>query len=159
MGIIRTVITGVVGVGIVSAGAWALDETTRNDQGAIVESGDLGVFDFKVGDCLIDLPSGGSVGKATGVPCSDPHQFEVYAETFLGDEVETLPKDISDQASEFCSPEFEKFVGLDYDNSVLMFTTLYPTQESWDGGDKEISCLIAAEEDKLTTGTLGGANR
>ena len=42
MSIVRNIITGVVGVGIVSAGAWTLDETTRNDHSQLeLETGGI----------------------------------------------------------------------------------------------------------------------
>ncbi len=145
MSIIRNVITGIVGVGIVSAGAWALDTTTRDEAGIIVESGDLGVFNFSVGDCLTDFPAGGSIDKATGTPCTEPHEYEVYAETYLADESETVPADIREQASDFCLSSYKSFVGLAYDDSTLAVTNLYPTADSWVGGDKELTCLISLE--------------
>jgi hypothetical protein len=159
MSIIRNVITGVVGVGIVSAGAWALDETTRNDQGAIVESGELGVFSFVVGDCITGLGAAGEVESATGVPCTDPHEFEVYSETFLTDSSETLPTDIEAKADEYCYGQFSSFVGLDYESSKLDFTYIYPTEESWAGGDKEITCMITAENQATISESLKNAQR
>ena len=44
MSMIRYIITGVAGVGIVSAGALAYDQTTRDDNGSIIQEGELGVF-------------------------------------------------------------------------------------------------------------------
>ena len=159
MSIIRNVITGVVGVGIVSAGAWALDNTTRDDQGAIVQSGELGVFNFAVGDCITDVIPGDTLDKATGVPCSEGHEYEVYAETFLSDSSETVPADIDKQADEFCYSKFQAFVGLDYESSKLNLMSLYPSPESWQGGDKELTCLITAENEATITGSLKNAQR
>lgn len=158
MSIIRNIITGVVGVGIVSAGAWALDNTTRDDTGVIVEAGDLGVFNFAVGDCLTDFPTGGSIDKATGTPCTQPHEYEVYAETYLADESETVPADVSEQTSEFCLSKFEGFVGLSYDASTLEFTSLYPTPDSWAGGDKELTCLITLKDQETLSYSLKNSN-
>ena len=47
MSMITRFIIGVAGVGIVSAGAFALDMTTRDENGAIIQEGELGVFSFK----------------------------------------------------------------------------------------------------------------
>lgn len=159
MSVLRNIITGVVGVGIVSAGAWALDNTTRDDKGAIVEAGDLGVFNFVVGDCITDLPKGETIEKATGVPCSQKHEYEVYKETFVEDESEEMPSDLGDQADQFCYDEFEKFVGEPYDTSTLEFFSLSPSPESWKAGDKELTCLISEADAATTTGTLANAKR
>jgi hypothetical protein len=145
MSIVRNIITGVVGVGIVSAGAWALDNTTRDENGVIVEQGDLGVFNFEVGDCITGMPEGSSIEKATGTPCTQPHEYEVYAETYLADESEEVPADIVSQGEEFCLSRFEPFVGLAYDQSKLGYSVLYPTAETWAKGDKEFTCLVGAD--------------
>lgn len=159
MSIVRNIISGVVGVGIISAGAWALDNTKRDDNGSIVEAGELGVFNFKVGDCITDLPDSGEIYKATGVPCGDPHEYEVYAETFLESEDEEVPSNMSDQAQRFCYGEFTTFVGLTYEESTLELMSLYPSSDSWKGGDKEISCLISEASAATITASLKNAQR
>ncbi|WP_394250294.1 hypothetical protein [Arthrobacter pityocampae] len=64
------------------------------------------------------------------------------------------------EADEFCTAEFEDFVGLDYDESELLYTSLYPSNESWTWkNDREILCLITAADEAPTTGTLAGVMR
>jgi hypothetical protein len=154
MGILRSVITGVVGVGIISAGAWALDNTKRDESGTIVQAGELGVFNFKVGDCITGMPAGSSIDKATGTPCKGSHEQEVYAETYLADESETAPADLKSQADQFCLSMFEQFVGLSYDESALEIVTIYPTPDSWKAGDKEFTCLVSLKGQETLTESL-----
>lgn len=142
MSMIRYIITGVAGVGIVSAGALAYDQTTRDDNGSIIQEGELGVFSFKIGDCIKDVKEGDSLDQATGVPCSEAHQMEVYAETFIEDSSETLPATFDKNGDEYCFAEFSRFVGISYENSKLDFTYLTPSEDSWKEGDREITCLI-----------------
>jgi hypothetical protein len=160
MSMISRFITGVAGVGIVSAEAFALDMTTRDETGAIIQEGELGVFSFKIGDCVNGIPEGDEfvLDKATGVPCSQPHQIEVYAENFTEDSSETMPESFSRDGDEYCYTEFNRFVGLSYDESKLDYIVLQPTQESWDNGDREISCLIIDPEGDVT-GSLQGTQR
>jgi hypothetical protein len=158
MSMISRVITGVAGIGIVSAGAYAFDETTRNDQGSIVQEGALGVFSFEIGDCINDLDQGDLIEKAKGVPCAQPHGMEVYAETFIEDSSEELPANFSDNADEYCYSQFSRFVGLDYDSSKLDATYLIPSAESWKEGDREITCLIFDPAGDVT-GSLQGSQR
>jgi len=139
---IRYIITGVAGVGIVSAGALAFDQTTRDNNGSIIKEGELGVFSFKVGDCLTDVKEGSSLDQALGVPCSQTHQMEVYAETFIEDGSETLPAGFDKKGDEYCYAEFPKFVGISYEESKLDFTYLVPSEDSWKEGDREVTCLI-----------------
>jgi len=139
---LRYIITGVAGVGIVSAGAYAYDQTTRDDNGSIVKEGELGVFSFKIGDCIKDVKEGTSLGQATGVPCSQSHQMEVYAETFIDSSSETRPTDFDKQGEDYCYGEFSRFTGISYENSKLEFQYLTPSDDSWKEGDREITCLI-----------------
>jgi hypothetical protein len=160
MSMLTRFITGVAGVGIVSAGAFALDMTTRDETGAIIQEGELGVFSFKIGDCINGIPEGDEfvLEKATGVPCSQPHQIEVYAETFIQDSSETIPDNFISDGDEYCYSEFNRFVGLDYEESKLNYIVLHPTPESWTNGDREITCLITDPAGDVT-GTLQASQR
>jgi len=77
-------IAGVAGLGVAAfAGTTALeDNTTRNDDGAITESGGLGAFQMRVGDCFNHAPAEDDefVASVEGVPCNTPHDNEVFAE-------------------------------------------------------------------------------
>jgi hypothetical protein len=158
MSMIRYIITGVAGVGIVSAGALAYDQTTRDDNGSIIKEGELGVFSFKIGDCIKDVKEGASLDQATGVPCSESHQMEVYAETFIEDSSEARPTDFDKQGDEYCYQEFTRFVGISYEDSKLDFTYLTPSDDSWKEGDREITCLIK-DPAGAVEGSLEGSQR
>jgi hypothetical protein len=151
MSTIRNTIVGVLGIGIVSAGAFAFDNTTRNESGEIVESGELGVFSLEVGDCLNGLDwTQETVSSGLGVPCSEQHNYEVFYETFY--EGMTL-SEIQRASSEACEANFESYVGSPYEASSLYFTALTPTQESYEAGDREVTCLLHNEAETLVTGT------
>ena len=81
----KDVIKNVVGWGAVAGvavfgGVSAFgDDTTRNDQNEIIESGGLGAFAIEVGDCL-NLPSElNEVESVEGIPCSQAHSAQAYA--------------------------------------------------------------------------------
>lgn len=124
------------------------DDTTRNDQNEIVESGGLGAFAIEVGDCL-NLPSDlNEVQSVEGVPCSQAHSAQAYAlfdlvgfgEAFPGSEA------FDEQAAQGCYERFKSFVGVPYEESELYFTTFEPTEESWRQlDDREIVCLLIPE--------------
>ena len=99
------------------------------------------------------------VSEIPVVPCSDPHDYEVYHEVempagdFPGDEA------ITTQAEADCTAQFATFIGLPYDQSSLYFSYLTPTQQSWDdAGDRLIQCIVT-DQATQTTGTLAGAAR
>lgn len=132
-------------------------EVRDSTTGAVVEAGTTDVFQIKVGDCIIDS-AGDTVSEVENVPCSEPHDYEVYFHGTLT--VDTLPSDINEVyalGDEICAPEFEKFVGIPYTESELGFSHFTPTDGSWADGDRAVDCLIYG--DGLVTGSLAGAQR
>jgi hypothetical protein len=149
--LLRKIVGGAAVAGIaVFGGVTAFgDDTTRNDQNEIIESGGLGAFAIAVGDCL-NLPSEFSeVQSVEGVPCSQAHNaqaFAVFDLTGFGDEFPGSAA-FDQQASMGCYDRFESFVGVPYEDSELYFLSLEPTQESWAQlGDREIVCLLVLPE-------------
>jgi hypothetical protein len=140
------------------------DETpapTQAQETAAPGAGEVDVLDLRVGDCLADSPTGGEevIFTVETVPCSEPHSGEIYAVVtlpegdFPGDEA------VVAQAEESCTAEFESFVGLPYEESVLYFTYLHPSDEqSWIAGNHLVTCSVFDPAGD-TTGTLADANR
>ncbi|MCF8552695.1 MAG: septum formation family protein [Candidatus Planktophila sp.] len=131
------------------AGISAIDNTTRNETGQIVESGDLGAFVTKVGDCIYDLPQGsGTVDILKGVPCSEPHHWQVihkensklteYSQSALENETEQ----ICDAASESLAYSLDDLKLFEYQNVSEEY--FLPTSESWENEDRVIDCLIGS---------------
>ena len=152
------VIKNVVGWGAVAgvavfAGVSALgDDTTRNDQNEIIESGGLGAFAIEVGDCL-NLPSedfeiGEEMTSVEGMPCSQAHNAQAYALFDLTGFSDAFPgaAAFAEQSGTGCLDRFESFVGVPYEQSELYFMTLQPTREGWvQMDDREITCLLVPE--------------
>ena len=70
---IRRLVGGAAVAGIAIFGGAGVfdDDTTRNDQGDIVESGGVGVLSIQKGDCL-QIPDEDTVVSLEGVPCDTP---------------------------------------------------------------------------------------
>ncbi len=135
------------------------NDADRDESGSIVSGGEIGVFAMRTGDCFDDPQEIIDAGSATaefqdvaGVPCSEPHDNEVYAvfdvsfDRFPGEGV------ISGAAEEGCLGRFESFVGRSYDSSILDIFPIYPTDDSWSRlNDREVICAVYhMEGDKLT---------
>jgi len=120
----------------------------------ISEAGDADVFTLSVGDCFNDQDAT-EISSVTAIPCGDAHDYEAYFAFDLED-ADTYPGDtaITDAAEAGCGPEFVTFVGKAYEESVLDYNYLTPTEGSWDTGDREILCLVFGAE--KTTGSLKG---
>lgn len=136
------------------------EEPERDPSGQVTESQDAAdVFTIKVGDCIGSFEDGSEVAELPVVPCSDPHDQEVYA-SFMVPEADAFPGTdaVNSQAETDCAAEFETFVGVPYEESALYVQFLTPTEESWGQGDREILCTIYDPEGQ-TTGSLQDAGR
>lgn len=121
-------------------------------------TGEDDVFSVEVGDCLNDADVSGEVQTVPIVDCAEPHDSEAYHSHLLPDGDYPGEQAISDAASDACLDEFETFVGLHYDDSMLDATYYSPTTESWANGDREILCIVYDPAGQMT-GSLAGAQR
>ncbi len=151
---LRSALAMVAAVAIIGCAPERDDET-----GELAESGDVGVFDLKVGDCLADFQDATELSRIQASPCSEPHSDEIYAEGAIPD-ADTFPgsEAIEATAQDICLAEYEGFVGLAYDDSVLDIGYLTPTEDSWANGDREVLCTIFDPLEEVT-GSLRGAER
>ena len=125
--------------------------------------GESDVFSLEVGTCYNDYGDETEIATVPIVDCAKLHDNEIYARSDIaGDE---FPGDtaVQEEADTVCYDAFEEFVGLSYDDSkTLYYSTLYPTTESWDEGDREILCGITKYDEEgidivQVTGTLEGS--
>jgi hypothetical protein len=152
------------GIGIVvAAGAYLFNtamQADRDDSGAIVGEGSLDAFQMQVGDCFNDgavfAEEGAEVDSVPAVPCSTPHDNEVYAVFDVS--AASFPGDgMAEMAHDACMERFVSFVGRDYESSSLDIATLYPTHESWHGqNDREVICAVYDVDAKQLTGSVKG---
>lgn len=135
------------------------NDATRDDTGTVTEGNDeADVFLLQVGDCINDSELGDVVTTLPIVPCSEPHDSETYFEANL--EGDAFPGDdaISDQSDQICYDAFPGFVGIAWEESSLGYYPFTPTQQSWEGGDRLVSCMIYDPAGQ-TTGSLAGSAR
>jgi hypothetical protein len=148
------------GLLVIGLGACSGDDddsdAQRDESGDITEGGEADVFDIGVGDCMGGDAPQGNVTSVEAVPCDQPHDSEIYhSYTIPGDE---FPGDMSTITQEQCLPAFQQFIGMAYEQSAIEVTTLEPTAESWEQGDRELLC-VAVDPAGSVTGSLQGANR
>ena len=120
-------LAAVVGFAIYGASTSA----DRDSSGAIVEEGNIGAFNVRVGDCFNDVSFENEVSSVPGVPCSDPHDNEAYAVFDLN--VTSYPEGdgMSELAFESCKKHFQAYVGTDYESSSLDITTMFERRKAY----------------------------
>lgn len=158
--------TGAIAMSVMLSGCSVLDSfmpgsspVRDEDTGQITESQDRAdIFQMRVGDCLNTSSSGDVVAAVPVVPCDQEHEDEIYFGFDLPDGSFPGSDEIDAAAESTCLPEFSKYVGIDYSESLLDWYPFTPTAESWDQGDREILCVVY-DNSTLTTGSLAGAAR
>ena len=98
---------------------------------------------LKVGDCFDDsaeMISGEEITRVPSVPCSEPHDNEVFHVTNYSGSSYSFDA-ISDFADRVCFSAFEPYVGRSYATSIIDFTWFVPTPDSWTRGDREVTCI------------------
>lgn len=103
------------------------------------------------GDCIESL-STGSVSELPTVDCDEPHDAQVVGvfdhdgDDFPGDEA------IATTANERCAELFEEFVGAPVTETSLAFSSVNPTEQTWnEADDRETICFAQlADNSQLT---------
>jgi hypothetical protein len=130
-----------------------------SETGELVEATEVNVFDLRVGDCLDGFADDTEISTVPAVPCSEEHTDEIMAAIDLSAEDEFPGTEaVQERAEEACHEEFERFVGVPWNESQLDFGFLGPTEESWADGDREILCTVG-DPNRSVTGTLRDADR
>jgi len=152
-------VAGYLLVALGALGYNAITSADRDETGAIVGSGAVDAFEMRVGDCFDDTTAmeSGQIVNLPGVPCSVPHDNEVYA--LVDVDLQEYPGDdaMSDLAMQRCMEHFASFVGRDYESSSLDIFTMQPSQESFSADDREVVCAIYDMEFNKLEGSARGS--
>lgn len=145
-------------------------DAPRDARGKISAEGPMSVFRLVRGDCYREkdtdspapLPSSSASSfdafEVIGLPCFDPHQFEVYFTADLPSGAYPGESAVAESADSRCATSFESFVGKAYDDSELEIVYCYPTAESWRAqDDRSITCAVTGGD--TTIGSLGSSAR
>lgn len=134
-------------------------DLARDDSGALTESGTLSPEKLRVGDCAND-PLGGSgdaVDSVSVLPCSEPHNAEVYALPELPAGEYPGDEQVKELGNEACAGAFEAYIGVDFQDSKYDGNALYPSKESY-ADDRTATCFVQPANGEKVTGTLKGTN-
>jgi len=144
------------GIALLVGGFWLVGELTQADRdasGSVVGAGDESVMALREGDCVLGLGLEGVDSKVTEasvplVPCSEPHIYEVYSVDpgAFGALDQPNTTEFEQQGDEYCYGAFSLYTGVSSDESEFMYTYLFPTDESWRQGDRELACLLHYED-------------
>ncbi|HEV7421004.1 MAG TPA: DUF4190 domain-containing protein [Mycobacterium sp.] len=135
---------GLAIAGLVLSGLWAVGAAVLVALFFFVAKDNVVATDLKVGDCITEVPTSTKVLTLPTTECSQPHGGEVYAVLTMPDGSYPGASAI-DEWQNKCPEELQSFSPEAMaDDSVGVFV-LYPTQETWDQGDRAITCIATLE--------------
>lgn len=121
------------------------------------------VFSLRLGTCFnpIEDMDDEALLAAQLTSCDDPHAMEVFAVASLGPASAVFPDDraLGSRSESLCDAAFERYVGLEYDNSALEYYYYPPTEEGWLAGDHDVLCAVVADPGELLTETVADSRR
>ena len=108
--------------------------------------------DLNVGDCFMEPDATDDISEVQHRPCGEGHDAEVFA--VLNYEGDTYPIEMTLERfiDEQCLPAFATYTGEAFDTQTdLTVGWFYPTRQSWNDGDREVTCyLIRSDGQQLT---------
>ena len=116
------------------------------------------VFALEVGQCLDDPGARSGIEEVELVACHDPHDFEVFALTDLPDGPYPGAGEVVDAAQARCTGLFAAYVGVEEPASALATAFLVPSEDGWEGGDRQVVCLLYEPDERLES-SMRGAQR
>lgn len=112
--------------------------------------------DLKVGDCFV-IPTGTSIQTVEKLACTESHNAEVI---FVGDHDGTtypISLTLDRFIDEKCVPAFEPYVGRPFESEPeMMIGYFYPSRETWENGDRTITCYVSEPDEGSTTESIKG---
>ena len=114
------------------------------------------VLKLDVGTCFDDPDTFEQVEDVPVVNCEDPHDNEVFANVDLTGDDYPGQDQVENRATQICYDRFSDYVGISYEASMYDIGWLFPTQETWAAGDREVICFAYDLTLEKITGSLNG---
>lgn len=119
----------------------------------LLGKGTVTAMDVKMGDCLKDIPDSAEVLTVQTISCEELHAGEVFSVLTMPDGDFPGQSEI-DEYADRCSPELESYSPDAMTDDSVQLYVLYPTAETWEQGDRAVTCI--ATLDPPRTGTIKG---
>ena len=141
---------GMAIAGLIISAAWVFVIAVFVIVAIVFDDGSVQATDIKTGDCIAETPAdGANVLRLPKVSCDEPHEGEVYA--MIPVSGGTFPGQTAMQSEyeQRCLSALEAYAPNAANDPGINSFLLYPSQETWDRGDRDVACL-AITRDKRT---------
>ncbi len=147
------VIVAVVIAGVVTS------QVHRSAGGKITGSGHTDILSLRVGDCFQNPTVGSAtvrVGQVTAVPCTTPHNAQVFAQFTATDASYPGAQALSTEAEQGCRTRIATSLDKSKITSTMALHFVYPQPQAWANGQRTLKCLVVDSTKDLTSSLLSG---
>ena len=115
----------------------------EGEEASVPRSGAVAAKDLVVGTCISDANSTtGDVTTFDAIACNKPHDGEVFTIIELEGEKYPGTKFVTGKGQRGCRARLRRqATRKQYRDRLLGYKFVYPTRQSWDQGDREVTCL------------------
>lgn len=113
----------------------------------VTESDSTEASEVTVGDCLAEIPDSSRVLYVQTVTCDQPHKGEVFSVMRMPDgdfPGEAAVLEYTDK----CTPALRQYAPAAADDAAIRTLVLYPTADSWQRGDRTVTCIATSENSR-----------
>ena len=155
---------GLAIAGLSISGAWVLvlavavvvaivTDAKRDPSGNVTREGNISVNDLRIGDCLKSVRESSTLATLPAVPCSQPHQGEVFGEFDLTGSSYPGEAAIDSAAQDQCDAKLTSYAAAKNVDEVQDLYYIYPRESDWRRGSRKVTC-VAVHANR--TGSLKG---
>jgi hypothetical protein len=112
--------------------------------------------DIAIGTCF-NVPATATIQTVEKQGCTDSHDAEVIHVAEYGESTYPISLTIDRFVSDSCVPAFQAYVGKALEDSGLTLGYFYPSRDSWDSGDRTVTCYAAREDGAKLTKSVKGS--
>ena len=117
-------------------------------------SGGLNVFSLGVGDCFDNPKDATSIHSVSAVPCSSPHNAQVFGQFHLSGTLYPGSSTVQHSAATDCNGKVVANLDQKKINNSMEIRYIFPLETSWYLGQRTISCIVVTPSDSLTSSLL-----
>ena len=138
---IGLVVTAVVVVCVAAVGVLYVQLTTSLVDDGVPESAEIG-------ECF------GTSANQGAISCDGPHRFEVFS-AIIYDEAPYHDRITRALVHPICEEDFEIYTGQNFYTSAYDVAERYPSEESWDSGNRLTLCVLFHSEGRVMNSRVG----
>lgn len=131
---------------VIAAGAFVLRDRLSSNAG-----------ELKIGDCFDDPAGATEITDVQHHPCTELHTAEVVFLGKLPGDNATYPTDstIEGWVRTNCLPAWSAYTGKNFESEAVLGLRYYqPSSEGWKGGDRDVICYAAREDNGTMTSSV-----